>query len=78
MPQLGKYVKAYPLDRFREFPGWKQAASELEGHAYLYLQENYVVTSNVFLDEGIVFNQVNDDWIKFCTETLNFSVPVWD
>ena len=34
-----------------------------------------MVTSNVFLDEGIVFNQVNDDWIKFCTETLNFSVP---
>ncbi len=41
----------------------------------LYLQESYVVTDGVFLDEHVVFADVSDDWMRFCREELAFAVP---
>ena len=43
---------------------------------FLYLQENYVVTDDIFLEENIIFEAVSPEWIAFCTETLKFKVPV--
>ena len=77
MPEMGHYVKAYPVERFREFPEWGSLAHEPAGHPYLYLQENYVVTGGIFQDEEIVFNQVTGEWIRFCKERLAFEVPAY-
>lgn len=39
---------------------------------FLYLQENYVVTDGIFLDENIIFDQVSSEWIAFCKDVLKF------
>ena len=42
----------------------------------LYLQDNYVVTGEIFNDENIVFKIVTPEWKDFCTKNLNFVIPV--
>ena len=45
---------------------------------YLYLQENYVVTDGIFIDENIIFGDVTPEWIEYCKETLKFEVPNYE
>ena len=91
MSTMGKYCKAYPVDRFRQFSGWKENAAqarkekrEVDGNEvevpreiddHLYLQENYTVTDGIFIDENIVFDEVTPEWMNYCRETLKFEVP---
>lgn len=51
---------------------------ELTDDSILYLQENYVVTDGIFIDENIIFDQVTDEWKQFCHETLQFEIPVYE
>jgi hypothetical protein len=80
MAKTGNYCKAYLLKDLSQFPQWKKNADvqiqEFKDEDILYLQENYVVTDGIFLNENIVFNNVTPDWIDFCTNSLNFLVPV--
>ena len=86
------YCKAYQLSQLRQFAGWsenprgpaaKQASSQIEENKSLsdddlvYVQENYVVTEDLFIDEGIIFNNVTPDWKDFCRGVLMFD-PVTD
>ena len=41
----------------------------------LFLQENFVVTASIFLDEQIVFDEVTDEWKDFCRNVLEFQMP---
>lgn len=91
MPNMGRYCKAYPITNLREFAGWaenaanarpadddadaKDVARTLTGDDFLYLQENYVVTDGIFIDENIIFDSVTPEWIDFCRNTLAFEVP---
>lgn len=45
---------------------------------FLYLQETYTVTDGVFLDQNIVFDNVNPEWVEFCKDQLGFEVPSYD
>jgi len=87
MKRLGNYCKAYPIEKLRELNGWKEEAKESTKHPtssdsstlsseYLFLQENFVVTRGVFLDEDVVFDTITEAWKDFCRSTLHFSVPV--
>src|SRR5258706_14550928 len=67
MAKMGRYLKAYPLDRLREYPGWDAAAIYAGDRPYLYLQENYTVTQGIFLDEDVVFDRVTPEWTTFCS-----------
>jgi len=93
MAKMGTYCKAYPISRFREFPGWtentqnlrkertddgQEVQRQLTDDSFLYLQENYVVTDGIFLDENIVYDDVTQEWIEFCKENLKFDVPVYN
>jgi hypothetical protein len=42
---------------------------------YLFVQENYVVTDGIFLDENVVFNKVTPEWIDYCHSALGFTLP---
>lgn len=50
---------------------------ELPDNYILYLQENYLVTDGIFLDENIVFDCVTPEWKNFCANTLGFEVLVY-
>jgi len=82
MPKMGRYCKAYPVDRFRTFSGWTEQ-SPIEGQqpderTFLYLQDNYVVTKDIYLDEHIVYNNVTPEWMDFCKQELKFEIPAYD
>jgi hypothetical protein len=96
MANMGRYCKAYPVARLREFGGWVEnggnarkvkreidgaeveAPRELTDGDHLYLQENYVVTDGIFIDEHIVFADVTPEWKEFTKNVLEFEVPVYD
>jgi hypothetical protein len=40
---------------------------------YLYLQENFVVTDGIFIDQHIIFDNVTDEWKEFCKNVLAFN-----
>ena len=85
MAEMGKYCKAYMIPSFREFSGWAENAEnarkengsprQLTDSDFLYLQENYVVTDGIFVDENVIFNNVTPEWIEFCKTVLKFQVP---
>ena len=62
-----------PLEN--EDDGTQQPRTSLADDDYLFVQENYVVTDGIFLDEHIVFDQVTDAWKEFCTRELAFEIP---
>lgn len=92
MGKMGRYCKAYPLARLREFKGWAEKAEAFrevetpEGDGadvapdgdgrIVYLQESYAVTDGIFLDEHVIFDSVTPEWIDFCQNTLGFEIPV--
>ena len=85
MSKMGRYCKAYPVSRFREFSGWRENGANarkendvprpLTDRDFLYLQENLVVTDGIFLDENVIFDSVTPEWNDFCEKTLSFELP---
>lgn len=91
MATMGRYCKAYAVAQLRTYPGWEEMIENLEpienedgttqpkaslnDDDYLFLQENYVVTDGIFLDEHIIFNRDTPEWREFCTKTLAFEIP---
>jgi hypothetical protein len=76
MSRLGAYCKAIPLSQLRAYGGWSEPEGrELGGDDILFLQESFAVTDNIYLDEGVVFDHVTEEWKEFCTETLGFQPP---
>jgi len=91
MATMGKYCKAYPIERFRQFSGWTENSENARkekrqadgGEAevprdlndHLYLQENYTVTDGIFIDQNVIFESVAPEWVNYCKETLKFEIP---
>jgi hypothetical protein len=85
MNKMGKYCKAYMVPSFREFSGWTEMSEnarkendsprQLTEGDFLYLQENFVVTDGIYIDENVIFANVTPDWIDFCKNVLKFEVP---
>lgn len=85
MAKMGKYCKAYMVERFREYGAWSEkpaakpngsaTAAASEESKYLFLQDSYIVTKGVYSDEMIVFDSVTEEWIAFCHEKLKFEIP---
>ena len=53
-----------------------EEARELTDTTYVYVQSDYTVTDGIFIDENIIFDDVTDEWIKFCQEVLRNHHPV--
>jgi hypothetical protein len=83
--KMGNYCKAYMIPSFRQFSGWTEnsentriennAPRQLTDADFLYLQENFVVTDGIFIDENVIFANVTPEWIDFCKNVLKFEVP---
>jgi hypothetical protein len=90
MATMGRYCKAYPIARFREFPAWREHAGNtrpekaqgrdaetprvLNDADCLYLQENLVVTDGIHRDRYVVFDEITPEWEAFCRDQLQFEV----
>lgn len=84
---LASNMKQFPgwdpnLDNLRQpeadEPGKEpEKRTELEDDDIVYLQESLIVTDGIFLDENILLDEdkVDEEWTKFCRETLEFEVP---
>ena len=86
-----KYCKAYHLKERREFHAWTESgtiskgqrqkaegdepASELEGDRVVYLHQDFSVTESMWSNEGVIFQQVTEEWKDFCSHKLGFKVP---
>jgi hypothetical protein len=91
---MPKYMKAYLLGELRRFPNWHERrwqdwvkahegdetppARELGEDDVVFIQEDGVVTKDVFGDGDVVFDDVTPEWLSFCSDTLAFSVPDWE
>jgi hypothetical protein len=85
MSKMGKYCKAYMIPTLREFSGWQENSQnarkendtprQLTDTDFLYLQENFVVTDGIFLDENVIFDEVTPEWTDFCKKVLKFEIP---
>ncbi|MCA1567459.1 MAG: hypothetical protein LC803_17775 [Acidobacteria bacterium] len=89
MSNMGRYCKAYPVERLQEFEGWtdnyrrpekdesSQSGDDTQPteNDYLFLQENFIVTKDIFIDEDVVYDNISPQWIDFCKNTLDFKVP---
>lgn len=85
MSKMGNYCKAYMIPSFRAFSGWTENSEnsrrendsprQLTDADFLYLQENFVVTDGIFIDENVIFDDVTPEWIAFCKDVLKFEVP---
>jgi hypothetical protein len=51
---------------------------QLDDESILYLQENYVVTDDIFKDQNIIFDNVTDEWKEYCHGPLAFEIPVYE
>jgi hypothetical protein len=70
------------LSAFQTYPRWAELAVKdveypsVDGDdPYLFLHDNFKVTTDLFPDEGIVFDAVDSQWEAFCRNTLDFHVP---
>jgi hypothetical protein len=58
-----------------EEDGTEQPKTAFTDDDYLFLQETYVVTDGIFLDEHVIFDRVTPEWQEFCTKELAFEIP---
>jgi hypothetical protein len=82
MTSMGRYCKAYSISALRAYPRWSELArtdvpyqSVDDNEPYLFVHDNFTVTTDVFPDEGIVFDAVDAEWESFCRDVLEFCVP---
>jgi hypothetical protein len=76
MAKMGLYCKAYPSERFHAFPEWATHAREPEpAQPHYYLQQDFTVTTGIFMDDHLVWDAVTPEWQGFCTDVLLFAVP---
>jgi hypothetical protein len=52
-----------------------QAPRELTDDGFLYIQEDYSVTDEIYLDENVIYDQLTPEWKEFCQNVLKFEVP---
>lgn len=72
------YCRAYRLAELRNFAGWSAAerADELdEDQPVVFLHDDFTVTRDIWRGEDVVFDDVTDEWRRFCTDELGFRVP---
>ena len=55
--------------------GRPEKRAALKNDDIVYIQENYFVTDDCYKDEYVIFDNVTDEWRRFCAEQMSFSVP---
>jgi ankyrin repeat protein len=87
---LRHYAKAYLLRDLRKFSGWREErinwketipaddngnSLELTDSDVVFLHQDFTVTQLIWPGENVIFNQVTPEWLEFCEQELQFTVP---
>ncbi|HEV2377417.1 MAG TPA: hypothetical protein VGS19_35290 [Streptosporangiaceae bacterium] len=77
---MREYCKAYQLAELRRFPGWVEStapgAPALSDDTVVYVWDDLtVVTNPVAADQGVLFDAVDEEWVRFCHAELSFAIP---
>lgn len=76
-----KYCKAYYLKDLRAFSGWSESQTEdgevhtISDNDVVFLHQDLSVTTSMWHNENVLFNQRTPEWEDFCTAVLQFKVP---
>ena len=74
----GTYCKALSIHQVRSFAGWQEPEGrQLADEDIVFLQENYTLTDNLYVDEGIIFDDITSEWRTFCIQALGFQPPTY-
>lgn len=74
MKNIGKYSKAYLLNEVNKYVNFKMKVST--DKEYVFIQDDYTVTADVYKDERVIFDEVNEQWIDFCKSKLVFQFQI--
>jgi hypothetical protein len=55
-----------------------QERRKLNDDSIIYLQENYVVTDDIYLQENILFNTISPKWKGYRENVLKFVIPNYE
>lgn len=69
------YCTAYYLGDLRRYPDWTSDAHDLKDDDVVFLHQDYTVTRLMWAGEDVLFNDVTEQWKKFCNNELRFAVP---
>lgn len=82
------YCKAYHLQDLRGFPCWSESrinwksaeggdasAAPFPEDKVVFIHQDFTVTESMWHGENVIFDQVDSDWVEFCTHALEFKVP---
>lgn len=58
----------------QEPPG-REGSDEMSDEMIVYLHENFTLTTSMWQNEGVIFDQVDENWKRFCREELDFRPP---
>lgn len=84
MQLMGKYCKAYPIEVLRRFERWSERGDNARSpesvgadgrfveEAFLFLQENLVVTDGIIKNQHVIFESRSPEWRQFCESVLEF------
>jgi hypothetical protein len=74
---LSTYCKAYLGSDLKAYSGWQALSSSaaVADEDILYVHDSFRVTTGIFGDEGVVVDRIDNEWVRFCTSTLEFRVP---
>jgi hypothetical protein len=77
-----KYCAAFHLEELRGYPAWKEQpvkagdnGAEPAGDEVVFLHQDYSVTKSIWPGEGVVFDDVTEQWKDYCRTRLKFAVP---
>jgi len=69
------YCTAYYLSDLRRYPDWTSNTQDLKHNDVVFLHQDYTVTKLMWAGEDVLFNDVTEQWKKFCNNELRFAVP---
>lgn len=82
MKRMSNYCKAYPIERLRQFPGWKEHSKAIppadqlsarQSAEFYFLHDDLRVTADIFADENVIYDRITEEWKAFCSEVLEFT-----
>lgn len=73
--KMQPYCKAYLVHELHKFSNWSVKGPNFENDAVVFLHQDFTVTTSIWHDENVLFDQRSPEWEAFCKEELRFSVP---